>query len=53
MLVSGGWDSNLIFWDLKDKKHAGTMFGPNLSGDAIDIQGNYILTASYRNENQL
>ena len=37
LLVSGGWDSNLIFWDLKDKKHSGSLFGPNISGDAIDI----------------
>eukprot|EP00330_Aristerostoma_sp_ATCC50986_P011166 CAMPEP_0114576962 /NCGR_PEP_ID=MMETSP0125-20121206/1680_1 /TAXON_ID=485358 ORGANISM="Aristerostoma sp., Strain ATCC 50986" /NCGR_SAMPLE_ID=MMETSP0125 /ASSEMBLY_ACC=CAM_ASM_000245 /LENGTH=140 /DNA_ID=CAMNT_0001765913 /DNA_START=970 /DNA_END=1392 /DNA_ORIENTATION=- len=43
----------LYFWDVRDKKSFGSISGPSISGDAIDIKGNVLLTGSWRNNNQL
>ena len=38
ILLSAGWDGNLLIWDLRDHKCVGTIFGPNLSGDSLDFR---------------
>ncbi|CAD8172100.1 unnamed protein product [Paramecium pentaurelia] len=53
ILLSGGWDGNLLIWDLRDHKSIGTIYGPNLSGDSLDFRNGQILTGSYRTNNQL
>lgn len=53
ILVSCGWDSNMLIWDMRVKKSVGVVYGPNLSGDALDIKNGVILTGSYRNKEQL
>jgi len=54
MLLSGGWDYRVIFWDIRDSQPS-KMFihGPLICGDGIDLQGNYVLTSSWTQQNQL
>lgn len=53
VLVSGGWDNTVLIWDLREAKSVGSIYGPAICGDTIDIYGQKILTGSYRNHNQL
>lgn len=39
LLYSGGWDQNLITWDLRTKKPASSIYGPLICGDGIDNVG--------------
>ena len=48
MLLSAGWDSNLLLWDIRQEKAVKAFYGPNLSGDAIDFHNNTILTGAYK-----
>lgn len=52
-LISGGWDSNLHFWDLRTSRTYATILGPNLSGDAIDYKNGLVLTGSHRSKEYL
>lgn len=49
VFLTGGWDSMIRFWDVREQKSIGSIMGPNLSGDSIDYKNNQVLTASYRN----
>lgn len=51
--MSAGWDNTVYFWDLRDGKSFGSIYGPAVSGDALDIKGHQILTGSWRNKDQL
>ena len=53
ILMSGGWDSNLLIWDMRVGESVGSLFGPNLSGDSIDYKDGQVLTGSYRSKDQL
>ncbi|KAK2952318.1 putative F-box and WD-40 domain protein 7 [Blattamonas nauphoetae] len=53
ILVSGGWDNTVQIWDLRTKKAEKFLFGPHICGDALDIEGDEILTGSYRSKDQL
>uniref|UniRef100_A0A7S4UIF3 Anaphase-promoting complex subunit 4 WD40 domain-containing protein n=1 Tax=Alexandrium monilatum TaxID=311494 RepID=A0A7S4UIF3_9DINO len=55
VLVSGGWDSTVQFWDLRQGHAVRAIFGPHVCGDAVDISqdGASILTGSWRVEKQL
>lgn len=53
LLVSGGWDSTLFFWDLREKKSVGWVYGPHLSSDSLDIQGDTLLSGSYNDKDVL
>lgn len=53
LLVSGGWDSNIHIWDIRDRRSIATIYGPSLSGDSLDIKNGLILTGSYRNDTQV
>ena len=38
IFYSGGWDRNVIVWDLRQGgKYCGGVFGPMIGGDAIDV----------------
>ena len=53
ILMSGGWDSNLIIWDMRVGESVGSLFGPNLSGDSIDYKDGQVITGSYRSKDQV
>lgn len=51
--LSGGWDGTMFLWDLRANKAVNSVFGPVLSGDAIDVHDNLILAGSYRDKDSL
>lgn len=53
ILLSGGWDTNVIFWDLREKKSIRSFLGPKICGDAIDYKNGKILTGANRAKSQL
>lgn len=38
LFISGGWDGNILFWDLRERKAYASIHGPNLTGDALDYK---------------
>lgn len=53
LLMSGGWDDSVFFWDVRDKKSCGSILGASISGDSMDFHRGQILTGSYRSSEQL
>jgi len=53
IILSAGWDDTVFFWDVREGRTFGYIHGPSISGDALDIKGNNILTGSWRNKEQL
>jgi len=52
-IISGGWDSNVHFWDLRTSKTYATIYGPSISGDAIDYKNGVVITGSHRSKDYL
>lgn len=52
-LISGGWDKTLQIHDIRKGGPVGYIFGPDLSSNAIDNHGHYIVTGSHRGKNPL
>jgi len=55
VIVTGGWDSTIQFWDLRKGCAVKSIFGPHICGDAVDItmDGSTVLTGSWRVQKQL
>ncbi|EGR27317.1 WD repeat protein [Ichthyophthirius multifiliis] len=54
ILYTGGWDFRVVIWDVREKKALQKgIYGPLICGDGIDLNGNYILTSSWTETNQL
>ena len=53
VLLSGGWDNTIQIWDLREGAAVRSIYGPIIWGDSIDIKECFIVTGSYRQENQL
>lgn len=53
VLLSGGWDNNILIYDTRAKEVCGSLYGPHICGDAIDIKGDTILTASWEKRDQI
>jgi len=53
VIISGGWDHNVYFWDVRQERSYGAIQGPTVSGDALDMKNNVLLTGSWRNQDQL
>lgn len=52
-LVSGGWDNNVILWDLRSGMACGGVFGPHICGESIDFYEDRLYTGSYEVSEQL
>lgn len=46
LILSGGWDMNIHFWDQREKKSVKSILGPIISGETIDFKNGVILTGS-------
>ncbi|KAJ3238402.1 hypothetical protein HDU81_007883 [Chytriomyces hyalinus] len=56
MLISGGWDNTIQFWDTRVGHSVRSIYGPHICGsDALDINapGTEILSASFAKTDQL
>ncbi|KRX01594.1 WD40-repeat-containing domain [Pseudocohnilembus persalinus] len=53
IIMSGGWDSNVHFWDQRTKKSIKSFFGPKVSGESLDYKNGQILAGSYEAKHQL
>jgi COMPASS component SWD3 len=53
VVYSGGWDCTVQIWDLRTNSSVRSILGPNVCGDSIDIQGNFVLAGSWREKNAL
>lgn len=53
MLVTGGWDAVVHIWDLRSGKSAQYLLGPHISGDAMNVQKNLVLTGSHNHKDPL
>jgi WD40 repeat protein len=48
MVISGGWDSAVFIWDIREPKSVAAFVGPNVSGDTIDTREDVLLIGSHR-----
>jgi WD40 repeat protein len=53
MVISGGWDNTVQFWDMRVGYAVRSIFGPHICGDSLDIVGHRIITGSWRPDKQL
>jgi COMPASS component SWD3 len=53
LLVSGGWDNTIQFYDVRMRSIVNSLYGPHICGDSIDMDGDYLLTGSWSVEDQL
>ncbi len=53
VLMSGGWDSVVHFWDVREGKSIKNFLGPHISGDSLDFQDGKILAGCYTAKNQI
>lgn len=52
-LASGGWDNNVLVWDIRTERVVKCVYGPHVCGESIDARANLLLTGSYHIQNQL
>ena len=53
ILISGGWDNTVHLWDVRSEQSVRTMYGPHICGDSIDVNGNNLLTGSWKPVDQV
>lgn len=53
ILISGGWDNNIIIHDLREKGPVNAIIGAYICGDSLDFSGKKILSGSNRMDKQL
>ena len=54
ILLSGGWDGNVLIWDLNTESPINIINGPMISGEGLDMNCfGEILTASWRKDSPL
>ena len=52
-VISGGWDKTIQFYDVREGKIVNSIYGPHICGEALDINGYYVLSGSWSTEKQL
>ena len=49
-MLSAGWDNTIQIYDLRIGLTVGSIYGPHVSGDSLDVFEDIILTGSHRNK---
>ncbi len=50
MFFTGGWDSTVRLWDVRQKDTYVRKFsGPSVSADSLDLRGDVLLVGNYAN----
>lgn len=52
-LISAGWDDTVQFWDLRSGRSVRSLFGVHACSDTLDINGHFLVTGSWRTNNQV
>lgn len=52
-LISGGWDSVVHVWDVRQARSAHHFYGPNISGESLDYENGMVLAGCYAAQKQL
>lgn len=47
LLISGGWDGLVYFWDIRTTCSVGYILGPHIYGESIDVHNDTLLVGSY------
>lgn len=50
---TGGWDKNLIMWDVRSKKSIKHINNVKICGESVDFSANTIITGEYEVQNQV
>ena len=50
IIISGGWDRTIQIYDVREGRTVGSVYGPNVSGDSLDIYDDIIVAGSNRNK---
>ncbi|CDW81377.1 wd repeat protein [Stylonychia lemnae] len=50
MIISGGWDRTIQIYDIREGRTVGSIYGPQISGDALDIYDDMIIAGCNRNK---
>jgi COMPASS component SWD3 len=53
LLVSGGWDNTIKFFDIRIKSIVNSILGPHINGDSIDLKNWDLLTGSHDIKDQV
>ncbi|KAG5188926.1 WD40-repeat-containing domain protein [Tribonema minus] len=53
MVLTGGWDNTVQFWDARAGHSVRSIYGPHISGDALDVCNGEVLTGSWRPDDPL
>lgn len=53
LLLSGGWDSTILLYDLRAKDVQNYLYGPHICGDGMDIKNGLLLTVSWAMKEQI
>lgn len=53
VLLSGGWDRTVHFWDIRTKTSVKRLFGYYMGGEAIDFRENEVLLGNNKPDNPL
>lgn len=46
MILTGGWDGTVHFWDVRAGLAVRMLFGPDIHGEALDVASDIIMTGS-------
>jgi WD40 repeat protein len=52
-MASGGWDNTVQFYDVKSGNIINSVYGPHISGDSLDMKGDYMITGSWALKDQI
>ena len=52
-IYSGGWDKTIQFYDTRTCKVANSIYGPEICGDSLDLNGNVLASGAWSTEEQI